>query len=688
MASATVIEKLRRLVWLLSESDAYVYLDLWGALLRRVRHEYDIPARLPNVDFLTAAEDALAEATDGGWHELAGLARKGGSGDPRVFLERCAGLLDGTSSEMLGEWWKRLREIAARDCNESDRCSFQSVFRERPCFPCPRLMDEFEGSGATPETLIFRMNLPSSDHELTRLGSFLSEFVEPRVLEAMKAVYFTFYYPGGTFRHSSMGWVAVPIALRPDIGNGWNFIHWATQEEMEVFLSPSTIIRKLADPQEFKSLLASHWVISAALLDACFAERKKNLMKGAAVSADEEDQLIGNIQQHVDATRDSLYSDHSLRAGLHVLTGPRSAGDGVRVIRVPFDDERGVPLKVSKLEVMVPSPAGVTSEAWVADTIRQFAAFADRIFHNAWPCRTYLRFPVLSGLQLSKGTDVFVALSTEDPETAVCALCELAEPLAVCASLIDGQMAFKAAHLLEQDVARNTAGLLRHEVKSRFLDIKSVVGIGAAASDITHVKDANTKCMHLMDALREQLRAVQALGQPATDEDTSVGLERFTRILQNCARVLPDIAKSGFTARVTVAGFEGMEKLDCRLLLICLLLLWNAKKHSQTGINNEPPGVELTVEKSGGFPGSNVVVKTVSWFSKNSDRDLRNSLARARPERPRRSFDAMLAAARDLNGDETIPARCFASAADRVQQSSARGPRWRVTVTYTGHYVS
>jgi hypothetical protein len=140
------------------------------------------------------------------------------------------------------------------------------------------------------------------------------------------------------------------------------------------------------------------------------------------------------------------------------------------------------------------------------------------------------------------------------------------------------------------------------------------------------------------------IAASRILGLPYSDH------MRFEDLLQHLKAyicVMPHAVREGFiVAACECSGFSELLKLDRRILLLCILLLQNAAQHSHRGQADAPPGAVVSLKHYGdGYSRINVT----SWYSNDPVKVVKASFEEAHPSRPRRTFDALLAIARDLN---------------------------------------
>ena len=673
MRAAETQQRLRDLLWLMSDSHRLsLASDYWGMLLRRVRHEKSLDIRDSNEQAIGMVDECLGHVIGGEWRRFEGGPAAGLSPSVGELLLRSQALVDHHREDELAAWWAQLKQVASSKCKNAYQCSsYREQCRTQQCFPCPALIHRLERVGVTPEVFIYRLNRPSGDRGLTFLGTLIEPFVSPKVMEHLKAVYFTCYYPGTVFHDACMGWTAIEAADRALLADSWNFIHWASDSEMREFCSPSRAIQGFIEGEAAGGIVDDYWIIPASVLDmeatACTVSEATSRYRQRL-----EDSLKYLLAKH----GHTWHPDHALRGGFSLVSGACYDGDA----RVGFFPCRASGPAESPiwLDEIVRCAEPSLGPSWRQDLREQFLRFARRVFCNPWPCRAYVRLPVLPDAQLDKGADVFAAFDTDDPKTIIRGMAELTEPLALCASVIGGRVGYRAAAELEVDVGYHLIELIRHEHKHRLDEIEFAVRPTSSDASLAIFAEAVTDCRKLSRVFQQQLTASRILGLPSPD------LVNFSDLMDSVSTylsVLPRVALKGFVASpIEAHGFGDTTKIDRRVVLMCILLLQNAAHHSCRGAHDAMPGVSISISSTG-EEQARVVVR--SWYSPKSDAVLRASFATARSTRPRQSFDALLVIARDLNGDHGYRA-CYMIKSEEDEPIGPGIRRWRISVEYTG----
>lgn len=684
---ADLRNSLSNLVWLLSDASAErLYADYWGMLLRRVRHERDIGAREPNEPNVSYVNSILSEIAGKKWSLDPRQKPSDMQESVRTFLWNTQQFERLAPGGELKNMWEKAESLVERSCQgELDCHGYRIMQKEGSCFtqrfPCPLLMEEIELSEVTPEALIYRLNQPSSDRRLTCMGNVLREFASPTVQRSTVAVYFTFYYPGQVFEKANMGWVAARTADRLLIADSWNFIHWATQDEMNRFYSPSFIIKALLPGEDTGRLVDAYWIISEPVLANKQGKRSIATKSGHIGESSSFYRDFNIIARDYLARLDVA---HLLRQGVaHFIAGPRT--DSPVSIQL-WDIGQSYATKPLLLHEIVKRPAGEPEELWRSKVRDKFTFFTKRIFENRWGCRTYVRFPILPKPQMQRGADVFVALNTSNPSIILRAIVELTEPLAICASLIGEKTSFKAAHELEVGIRHYVTGALRHETRHRAEEIEKIVTATRPQDEKEHLYGAIEDARCLAKVLLQQLTSTAVLGGPEDDEvsfaDIRVTVETFLR-------AQPSLWHNFEVGSCKYYGFRGDEQMDRRILLLCLLLIRNAAQHSfpisdYPGKPAKPPGVDVSIERGDEMARDKMCLRITSWYSKTSKSTIISKFAQATPNRLLTGFDTALAIARDLN--PTNFRLCFEINDEPSQDAEVDEPRWRITVSYMGRF--
>jgi hypothetical protein len=537
-----------------------------------------------------------------------------------------------------------------------------------------------ESHEISPEAFIYRLNQPSPDNRFTQLGCMLKEFCSPDVFKKIIAVYFTYYFPGSVFDHKSMGWVSIRTAKRSLLADSWNFIHWATKDEMDAFYSPSHIIRKLKPDPKIEKLVDTYWIISKPflchILDNTNTAIPDNLIEEMSDLRDAFKYLVAkNFKE--------LSRVHSIRRGFAYFVATPSDHKQVS-IRYCCSERSEIRDTELLLNNIIRNSENQEKDLWLHNVNEGFLRFAERIFGNRWRCQTYIRFPVLPEPQMWRGADVFLAMDTSEPDIIFAAIKELTEPLCLCASLIGGKTGYKAAEELELDVSHHIAGLLRHEVGHRLEDIQSIVRPAVQKGGKDTLRCAIKNCAYLTEVLHKQLSTTRLLGLSEPDD---IPFSTLVDAVNKFLKALPAVSSTGFKSKeCNYLGFSKDDKVDSRILLLCILLLHNAQKHSTPGLANEPPGVTVTIEKDEETGNDKVRVTVESWFSTNSPSEIRKSMAIAKPIRPSCSFDAVLALSQDLNSPKDYrPCITITERKEFIDEKNDRH-RWRIAITYVGRF--